>query len=233
MLRFKRFVTARRTITGVEAMNMLRKGQGGLRIRAWRKAFVIAALARIVGEGGAVIATLESGTPRATPCDRRNLPPWWETVTHILLYLPAAVQTKLNSKTMNGVRGSRRSRQRQAFLRRLQDCKIQGKAEKENGCPGPTLPGTLHDVDFIKKDSKQFPDTSGWGYAQLNYEAASCTFTLERERRQLRAACNFHSVGREVNGKRATECGVRPAAANRGRDNEDLGRGCHEQRQER
>src|SRR5471030_2401687 len=29
-----------------------------------------------------------------------------------------------------------------------------------------TVPDTLKSVAFIEKDSKRFPDTSGWGYAQ-------------------------------------------------------------------
>jgi hypothetical protein len=31
-------------------------------------------------------------------------------------------------------------------------------------------------VSFIVKDSTRFPDTSGWAYAQFNYDAASDTF---------------------------------------------------------
>ena len=38
------------------------------------------------------------------------------------------------------------------------------------------VPGTLKSVSFIEKDSKRFPDTSGWGYAQFLYDAASDTF---------------------------------------------------------
>ena len=41
------------------------------------------------------------------------------------------------------------------------------------------MPDSLHDVDFIEKDSKKFPDTGGWGYAQFNYDAASDSFTPE------------------------------------------------------
>jgi hypothetical protein len=37
-------------------------------------------------------------------------------------------------------------------------------------------PDTLKSVSFIEKDSKRFPDTSGWGYAQFLYDAASDTF---------------------------------------------------------
>ena len=38
------------------------------------------------------------------------------------------------------------------------------------------VPGALKSVAFIEKDTKRFPDTSGWGYAQFNYDAASGTF---------------------------------------------------------
>jgi hypothetical protein len=40
-----------------------------------------------------------------------------------------------------------------------------------------TVPGTLHDIDFMVKDSKRFPETGGWGYAQFNYDFATDTFT--------------------------------------------------------
>jgi hypothetical protein len=39
------------------------------------------------------------------------------------------------------------------------------------------VPDTLIDVDFIEKDSKRFPDTSGWGYAVFSYDPASDSFT--------------------------------------------------------
>jgi hypothetical protein len=43
--------------------------------------------------------------------------------------------------------------------------------------PGqPTVPGTLHDIDFMVKDSKRFPDSGGWGYGVFEYDAASDTF---------------------------------------------------------
>jgi hypothetical protein len=40
-----------------------------------------------------------------------------------------------------------------------------------------TIPDTLKSVSFIEKDSKRFPETSGWGYAQFLYNASSQTFT--------------------------------------------------------
>ena len=42
--------------------------------------------------------------------------------------------------------------------------------------PDTTVPGTLHDVDFMVKDSKRFADSGGWGYAVFDYDTASDTF---------------------------------------------------------
>ncbi len=38
------------------------------------------------------------------------------------------------------------------------------------------VPDTLKSVQFIEKDSKRFPDTNGWAYANFFYDAASDTF---------------------------------------------------------
>jgi hypothetical protein len=43
--------------------------------------------------------------------------------------------------------------------------------------PDTTVPGTLHDVDFMVKDSKRFADSGGWGWAAFNYNDATGTFT--------------------------------------------------------
>jgi len=56
--------------------------------------------------------------------------------------------------------------------------KIHWNAKKSAEAPQPTLvPDTLHDVDFMVRDSKRFADSGNWGYAQFNYDAASDTFT--------------------------------------------------------
>ncbi len=57
--------------------------------------------------------------------------------------------------------------------------KIHWKPEKSEEAPNPTtrVPGILHNVDFIEKDSKRFADTGGWGYAAFDYDVASDTFT--------------------------------------------------------
>ena len=48
------------------------------------------------------------------------------------------------------------------------------KAESEPG--QPLVLNTLHDVDFMVKDSNRFSDSGGWGYGQFEYDAASDTF---------------------------------------------------------
>jgi hypothetical protein len=40
-----------------------------------------------------------------------------------------------------------------------------------------TVPGRLTRLEFIEKDSKRFPDTHGWGYADFDYDAASDTLS--------------------------------------------------------
>ena len=52
----------------------------------------------------------------------------------------------------------------------------------ENAPGQPTVPGTLHDVDFMVKDGKRFADSGGWGYGAFEYDAASGTFTPADEK---------------------------------------------------
>ena len=55
--------------------------------------------------------------------------------------------------------------------------KIHWNAKKSAEAPAPTIvPDTLHDVDFMARDSKRFADTGAWGYAQFDYDPASDTF---------------------------------------------------------
>jgi hypothetical protein len=39
------------------------------------------------------------------------------------------------------------------------------------------VPDTLKLLSFIEKDSRRFPDTSGYGYAQFSYDVKSGTLT--------------------------------------------------------
>jgi hypothetical protein len=55
--------------------------------------------------------------------------------------------------------------------------KIHWIPRKNEAAPGqPTVPGALHDVDFMVKDSRRFGDSGGWGYAEFEYEPTSDTF---------------------------------------------------------
>jgi len=55
--------------------------------------------------------------------------------------------------------------------------KIHWTPKKMETFPAATVPGPQHDMDFMVKDSKRFPDSGGWGYAVFEYDAASDTFT--------------------------------------------------------
>ena len=58
--------------------------------------------------------------------------------------------------------------------------KIHWKTKKSAEAPAPTIvPDTLHDLDFMVRDSKRFADTGNWGYAQFNYDVDSDTFKPE------------------------------------------------------
>jgi len=54
--------------------------------------------------------------------------------------------------------------------------KIHWNPKKLETFPAATVPGTLHDVDFMVKDNKRFADSGGWGWAAFEYDAASGRF---------------------------------------------------------
>ena len=59
--------------------------------------------------------------------------------------------------------------------------KVQWKPKKSTEAPfAVDVPDTLADLFFMEKDSKRFPDTGGWGYAQFDYDPASATFTADK-----------------------------------------------------
>ena len=56
--------------------------------------------------------------------------------------------------------------------------KVQWKPKKSTEAPfSVDVPDTLADLFFMEKDSKKFPETGGWAYAQFDYDPASATFT--------------------------------------------------------
>jgi hypothetical protein len=54
--------------------------------------------------------------------------------------------------------------------------KIHWNSKKSAEFPMTTVSDSLHDVDFMAKDSKRFADSGGWGYAVFKYNAVSNTF---------------------------------------------------------
>ncbi len=55
--------------------------------------------------------------------------------------------------------------------------KIHWKSKKNESAPGqPLVAGSLHDIDFMVKDSKRFSDSGGWGYGEFEYDGASDAF---------------------------------------------------------
>ena len=55
--------------------------------------------------------------------------------------------------------------------------KIHWNPKKMETFPAATVPGTLHDIDFMVKDSNRFGDSGGWGWAVFEYDTSSNTFT--------------------------------------------------------
>ena len=55
--------------------------------------------------------------------------------------------------------------------------KIHWNPKKHETFANTMVPASLHDVDFMVKDSKRFADSGGWGWAAFLYDAASDTFT--------------------------------------------------------
>jgi hypothetical protein len=69
--------------------------------------------------------------------------------------------------------------------------KIHWNKKQSAEAPDPTtVPDTLHDIDFMVRDSKRFSKTGNWGYAQFNYDAASDTFKPEGTGADCGFACH-------------------------------------------
>jgi hypothetical protein len=82
--------------------------------------------------------------------------------------------------------------------------KVHWNPKKNATSPGqPLVPDTLHDIDFMVKDSKRFADSGGWGYGAFEYDAASDTFrpatTVDHPPQGNNAKCGFgcHTVAKQ------------------------------------
>jgi hypothetical protein len=69
--------------------------------------------------------------------------------------------------------------------------KIEWGAKKNSESPYFVMvPDVLKTVSFIEKDTKRFPDTHGWAYAQFAYDAASDSFTPNGNDAKCGFACH-------------------------------------------
>jgi Cytochrome P460 len=59
--------------------------------------------------------------------------------------------------------------------------KVQWKPKKSTEAPfAVEVPDTLADLFFMEKDSKKYPDTGGWAYAQFDYDPTSATYSPDK-----------------------------------------------------
>ena len=59
--------------------------------------------------------------------------------------------------------------------------KIQWKPTKSTEAQfSVNVPDRLADLFFMERDSKRFPDSGGWGYAQFDYDPKSNTFAPDK-----------------------------------------------------
>ena len=76
--------------------------------------------------------------------------------------------------------------------------KIEWRLKRSTEAPfSVNIPDTQKDVDFIMKDSKRFPDTHGWAYAEFAYDAASDTFTPTQKDAKCGAACHETAAAKD------------------------------------
>ncbi len=69
--------------------------------------------------------------------------------------------------------------------------KIEWLAKKNTESPYFVMvPDTLKSLSFIEKDSKRFPDTHGWAYAQFLHDAASDTLSPNGSDAKCGFACH-------------------------------------------
>jgi hypothetical protein len=59
------------------------------------------------------------------------------------------------------------------------------------------VPDTLKAVAVIEKDTRRFPDTNGWAYAEFDYDAASDTFTPNGNDAKCGYACHTTAAAKD------------------------------------
>ena len=90
----------------------------------------------------------------------------------VILANPAMIEAYASGIPENG----------KAFPDGAKMAKIHWTPKMNQYFPDTTVPGTLHDVDFMVKDSKRFADSGGWGWAAFNYDAVAKSNTTATRR---------------------------------------------------
>jgi Cytochrome P460 len=83
----------------------------------------------------------------------------------------------------------------QPFPNGARMAKIHWNAKTSKDPGQATVPDTLHDVDFMVKDTTRFPDANGWGFQQFAYDRTSNTFTPTADDAKCGVAC--HTVAKD------------------------------------
>jgi len=99
----------------------------------------------------------------------------WQTIA--VSETETSVKTILGNPTMIAAYKKGIPDNGQAFPEGSKTAKIEWIKKKNPESPYPVnVPDTLKSLSFIEKDSKRFPKTHGWAYAQFDYDTASKTF---------------------------------------------------------
>ncbi|WP_331371888.1 cytochrome P460 family protein [Sinorhizobium chiapasense] len=103
------------------------------------------------------------------------------SVLNVIMANPAMIEAYRNGVPGNGTK----------FPDGSKIAKIQWTTKKDAESPfSVNVPNALRNVAFIAKDSKRFPDSGGWGYANFNYDGASNTFTPDGTGSDCGHACH-------------------------------------------
>jgi hypothetical protein len=90
-----------------------------------------------------------------------------DSMSAVILGNPAMIRAYLDGIPDNGT----------PFPDGAKLAKIHWTPKTSQLAPNPVkVAGSLHDVDFMVKDSKRFADTGGWGYAAFKYDAANARY---------------------------------------------------------
>jgi Cytochrome P460 len=109
------------------------------------------------------------------------------TITDVILGNPAAVEAYKSGIPANG----------KPFPDGARLAKIHWNGKKFSDAFPVQSPGTLHDIDFMVRDSKRFTNPDHWGFAQFNYDDKSQSFSPLGRGTGCGTACHQAAVSRD------------------------------------